>query len=547
MTRKLIDLTSRSSRVSPLVKRLAGAGAIGVSALAMCALYACSGDDNSTTTPPVNDSGPTPGDDSGVVTTPDGSPVTTPDGGDAGVPAPACESLPGTIVYMESADTQEALLDTVGRQLRDSANITLVFLLTGSCQVTPDMYSGGSGSLTATTSMLYIPSTAESATWTPAVPEFACTLGSAHTPDLGISALFPSSCPGFATPPTGTTIAQYIGPTQAYTFIVPTTEFTNGQTSISAKEAFYAFGDGANNGISPAEWNLPNEFYLRPGTKSTLISTALNVGLTVAQMTDVQPDGGTADGRNLVPSSGGCESDVHAATAQTQAIGILGDEVYDSDRTQVNILALKTFDQDFAYFPDSTQTSYDKQNIRDGHYTLWSPDVYMAPSAAGVPTNAAVKYLLDIILGNPGATAPAGAPDGGAPIDGLQITASVGLTPSCAMQVTRTADGAPVTPYTPTAPCTCKFLSDLVAAGKQGVTVPASCVACSTAAPCATGTCFNGFCETTPVPFAGTDGGAGCDDTSAVGINACTNATAITKTVTFANDLADGGLGPVTQ
>jgi hypothetical protein len=33
----------------------------------------------------------------------------------------------------------------------------------------------------------------------------------------------------------------------------------------------------------------------------------------------------------------------------------------------------------------------------------------------------------------------------------------------------------------------------------------------------------------------------------AVGINACTNATQISKTVTFGNSLSDGGLGPVTQ
>jgi hypothetical protein len=549
MTRKLVGLTSKSR----LAKRLAGVGALGVSVLAIGVLYACSGDDNSTTAPPVNDAGPNEG-DSAPITNPDGGPITTPDGGDASTPPPSCESLPGTIVYIESADTQEALLDTVGRQLRDKADVTLVFLLTGSCTVTPAMYgTGGPTAMPATTSMLYIPSTAESSTWTPAVPEFACTLSQSETPDLGIAALFPSSCAGYSSLPQGS-IQQYIGPTQAYTFIVPSAEYTNGQTSISAPEAYYAFGDGADNPVTPAEWNVPADFYLRPGTKSTLVSTAANIHLKSAQMTDVLPDGGTADGRNLVPSSGGCESAVASATPLPQAIGILGDEVYDSNRAAgVNILAFKTFGQNFAYFPDSTATSYDKQNIRDGHYTLWSPDVYMAPSTGGVPTNPTVKYLLDIILGNPGATTP----DGGAnPIDGLQITAGVGLTPSCAMQVTRTQDGTQtngqeVNPYAPTAPCTCKFLSDLVAAGKQGVTVPASCTACTTAADCSDAAgalgCFNGFCETAPTPLTlgGTDAGT-CDDTVSSGINACTNAAWILKDVTIPT-LSDGGLEPVTQ
>jgi hypothetical protein len=529
-------------------RRAASATWIGALTLAaLSTLCACSGDDSnsSTTAPPLNDAGP---DSTSTTPQSDGAVPPTADGGsDVSAPPPSCESLPGTIVYIESADTQEALLDAVGREMRDKANVTLVFLLTGSCQVTPDIYGGGSGSLTATTSMLYIPSTAENATWTPADPENTCTLSAAHTPDLGIAALFPSSCAGFATPPAGTTIAQYIGPTQAYTFIVPTEEYNGGQTSISAEEAYYVFGDGANNGITPTEWNLPNEYYLRPGTKSTLVSTARNIGLTPAQMTDVLADGGTADGRNLVASSGACESDVKAAgtSNQAQAIGILGDEVYDSDRTQVSILAFKTFGQNSAYFPDSTATAYDKQNIRDGHYTLWSPDVYLAPSSNGVPTNATVQYLLDVILGNPGVTPP----DGGAAIDALSITAGVGLTPSCAMQVTRTADGAPVTPHMPAAPCTCKFLSDL---STKGVTLPTSCTKCTTSADCgdAAGVlgCFNGYCETAPTPYTptGSDAGA-CDDTVAVGINACTNATQISKTVTFGNSLSDGGLGPVTQ
>jgi hypothetical protein len=44
---------------------------------------------------------------------------------------------PGTKVYIESGDTQEPLLKLLGRQLRDDANITIVFELTGSCTLSP--------------------------------------------------------------------------------------------------------------------------------------------------------------------------------------------------------------------------------------------------------------------------------------------------------------------------------------------------------------------------------------------------------------------------
>jgi hypothetical protein len=516
---------------------------------AVGAAYACTSNGTVTPTPPVNQDGGNP--DSGTVTVPDGGDATTttnPDGGGTGDAGIACESLPGTIIYIESADTQEALLDTVGRELRDKANVTIVFYLTGSCAVTDAIYgttaSPGPQPLKANTPMLYIPSTAENPSWTPAQPENTCVTNAAKAPDFGIAALFPKSCADYATLPQGN-ITQYIGPTQAYTFIVPTAQYTGQQTSISAEEAYYTFGWGASAGtvgLSPNVWNDPTQFFVRPIGKSTLLSTAFNIKLPPANMVDAPSDGGTTvgtDGRQIVAGSGGLLSAVTAATGG-KAIGILGDEVYDSDRGKgVNILAFQDYGQSVAYFPDSTETSFDKQNIRDGHYGLWSPDVYMAPSTSGKPTNATVGYILDVILGNPNPTPPPGAPDGGAPIDAVSITAGVGLTPSCAMQVARSGDGEPLTASTTyaTAPCTCKFLSAIPGAADGGL--PASCTPCTTTADC-TGAgvigCFNGYCETTPAPLA-SDGGTSCDNTTI--INACTNAQTITKAVTYPDD---GGL-----
>jgi hypothetical protein len=165
----------------------------------------------------------------------------------------------------------------------------------------------------------------------------------------------------------------------------------------------------------------------------------------------------------------------------------------------VNELAFSGFGQTTRYFPDSTTSSFDKQNVRNGNYSLWSPAVIIAPVTSGVPSNPTVKYFTDVILGNPGATPPGGFIDGGETIDGLGATVSAGLTPSCAMQVTRSADGAPLTAYMPPAPCTCYFLSQV----PSPAALPASCVACSNSTPCPSdggGGCFNGYCEVTPPP-----------------------------------------------
>jgi hypothetical protein len=392
--------------------------------------------------------------------------------GDAGT---TCSALSGTIVYVESGDTQEALLKRLGRRLRDTADITLVFWLTGSCTLTPNLYNGTP--IAAGQVMQYIPSTAEDGAWTPASAERTCTVGAPTQPDLGISALYPASCQ-LGGPDAGSSIGLIDGPVQAYTFIVPTSRFAADGMAISAQEAHDAFGAHKGTGQvtyqGVPEWNDPTQMFFRPTTKSTLVSTAFNIQLTAATM---------AQGAVQEPTSSNVLGAVAAATS-ADAIGILGDEVYDTQgRGKVNVLAFQALGQDHAYFPDSTQTAFDKQNIRDGHYTMWSPTVYITKvDGSGAPVNPAVRYVTETVTGNEDA------------IDGIADVTAVGLTPGCAMQVTRTTpeDGAPISAAAEPPTCTCYFLSKI----PNGSGVPASCTPCGDGGACSAGlTCIRGFCE----------------------------------------------------
>ena len=64
-------------------------------------------------------------------------------------------------------------------------------------------------------------------------------------------------------------------------------------------------------------------------------------------------------------------------TAADKTIGILGEDFYDastggvSNRTSVKALAFRAFHQQRAYWPDSTLTSRDRLNVRDGRYAIW--------------------------------------------------------------------------------------------------------------------------------------------------------------------------------
>jgi len=507
------------------------------------AFYACgsSSNGNSGGTPPPSEAGPDQTSSSSSGSSSGAGEASTDGNEDAG--PLACGELPGTIVYVLADDTQEPLLKVLGRQLRDDANISLAFALTPSCALTSTLFSGGL--IPGGTNLLYVPSTAEDPSWKPSDPERTCIGAPVNgpPPNLGISALSPTSCQGLGLPPSG--IGLLNGPVQAYTFVVPTAEFAS-QKSISAAEAYYAFGDGAKNPVTyngAPEWNDPTQFFLRPATASSLVASALTAGLTPAQMTFSMGDGGPADGRHLLGTPAEVIADVKAATS-AQAIGLIENSAYGANQG-IGALAFAAFGQTYAFYPDSTTTTPDKQNVRDGHYANWSSTFYITQvDNNGVPANAAVKYVTDLVFGVPGATPPSGYAEGGVPIDGLADVASVGFVPNCAMQVQRVAgEGQPLSPFAPAYPCTCYFLSKV-----QGAQLPASCTTCKSLSDCnvdgALG-CLNGYCESPPSqPTTGQPGCAVSDGTNDGILNACTGAVYEQK-ANLVIPQSDGGLLPL--
>jgi len=447
------------------------------------------------------------------------------EGGDTGNIAfdGSCATLPGKIIYIESGDTQESLLKNLGRHLRDTANITLAFNLTGSCTLTNDIYTDTK--VVPNGTLKYIPSTAENPDWTTKDAAPTCTTPVEGVPvELAISALFVESC-GLGGPPDGSELGLIQGPVQAYTFIVPT---ASDQTAIWAEEAYYAFGFGAANPLAPTydPWNQESFMFIRQATKSTLVATAKNIAVPPNKWKG-QPQAASSDVVTAVSTSANAGA----------TIGILGAEVYDNNRSGgIQTLAFQAFDQNFAYYPDSTSTAFDKQNVRDGHYTLWSPTVYITKvDGSNVPVDPAIRYVTDLVVGNTPAL-----PDGATPFDALADVVKVGLIPDCAMQVTRSEDGGELSPFSPAEPCTCYYLSKVP--GASGT--PTGCTACSSSTECSGGSCNHGFCEPNDISTAGTpssDCVSGTPTTHAELMNACTTAQSVEKTVV----LPSGGLEPL--
>ena len=217
-------------------------------------------------------------------------------------------------------------------------------------------------------------------------------------------------------------------------------------------------------------WLDETSMFIRPATKSTIVSLGNNIGVPPAKWKGV-PKNASTEVLNLVATSPNPD----------KTIGILGAEIADQHRDTVSVLAYRAYRQKFAYYPDSSATSFDKRNLRDGHYTPWSPTVYLAAvDASGVPTGANVKYFTDLVLGN--VTTPP------SDVDGLSIVISKGIIPDCAMKVSRKFDGGDLSLYAPAAPCGCFYESKVA-----GSTT--TCTACTDDGPCGGGKCRHGVCE----------------------------------------------------
>lgn len=371
-----------------------------------------------------------------------------------------CAALPSPL-YLQVGDTQEPLMKSLGKQLRESAvhPMTLVYLTAGSCTNIDAFYNDTK----ITQNPKYVPSAAEDPTWDPSKPAPQCTIDPAGVPlDVANSALFVSACTQ-EPPPGGVGLFQ--GPVQGYLFVVPE---TSTQKAITAEEAYFTFGFGAAGQVEP--WNDEAFLFIRPVTKSTLLTLAANIGVPGAKWKGVQYDK-SSEVVNAVATSASPE----------KTIGILGVEIYDQNRDALNALAFRAYKQKYAYYPDSTASAIDKKNVRDGHYVPWSPTVWITDvDANGVPLNPDAGYFIDLILGN--------AADPPPDFDPLETVIAKGLIPDCAMKVTRSFEGGDLSLYEPAEPCHCFYESKVNA-------LDPACEACSGDGECGAGKCRHGFCE----------------------------------------------------
>ncbi len=292
-----------------------------------------------------------------------------------------------------------------------------------------------------------------------------CSLGaSGVTVDVGESDVYAETC-GYSSV---TGIGEYLGPIQAITFVVPS---GSSQRTLSAEAARAVFGGGGGGGGETggmlAPWTDPTLYFVRSSGTGTMQLPARAISVPSNQWWGI--DRLSAD--NLRDTMEG----IDPGSAE-KAIGVLSSDFADRARANLRVLSFQGQGQSCGYLPDSTDETFDKANVRDGHYSIWGPIHLFTTNQNSVPSQAAgalvtrftvpklEEPLLDAIIGS-------------------------GYIPACAMRVHRDSEMGPLESYQPELSCGCYF--DNQVNGKS------SCGVCTGPADCSSDhpACNYGFCE----------------------------------------------------
>jgi hypothetical protein len=294
--------------------------------------------------------------------------------------------------------------------------------------------------------------------------QVSCTLDpEGKVVDIGVSNLYSTVCDPTYVP--GATVAGYLGPVVTFGLTVPA---ASTQKSISVEAAHLIFGLGGHypGGLNPSPWLDPSYYSIR---NSGAGSTALTAQLIHVPRTAFW-------GVDRL-STDNIRDTLNASTAPEQSIGILSIDYADKARGNLRVLFLQAEGQLSGYLPDSTATSLNKANVRDGHYPLWGYVHFYTANMNGAPSAAAGAFVTRFSV-----------PKLDRDLVDAMIDAS--LVPQCAMKVARDAEMGAFVPNPYEFQCGCHF--------DQRTTGRASCTTCTTPNDCpdSAPACNYGFCET---------------------------------------------------
>jgi ABC-type phosphate transport system substrate-binding protein len=428
-----------------------------------CTNAACVPFDNSRLTACTTDGSVTcptaPVSDAGVP-----APLVVPDGGwDAGG-AIACSALPSNYpkpyIFGAGSSALSLYVGKIAQAFENQNKGTIIYQIAGSCYgaytsvlgYTMQQVPASTGNGTAT---YFDPLQSD----TNGVPlQKTCYIDDPNQlVDFGVSDVFPTTCLPQLKVSGGlpSNLHDFFGPVQTMVLAVPS---GSGQTSISAEAAYMVWGFGNASGVAP--WTDETHLLQRSGSSGTQSMMAAAIELDPFAWKGV-PHKANQDVLTDILAAG---------SAAEQTIGVMGADFVEDNRSQIKVLTIQDRGQKCGYYPDSTSSAHDKQNVRDGHYPVWGPSHFITPvDSSQQPANATVRQFIDALSGTTVITG----------LDLLQTYVQRHIVPLCAMHVTRNSDGEDYTPFTPPVSCSCYY--DFLTRGQA----PPECITCKLSSDCA--------------------------------------------------------------
>ena len=372
-------------------------------------------------------------------------------------------------VYLPATTLLESLLGKVGPKLADErvmgdGAMTIVHFPLSSC-------------LAYETHKDQLPLVGTATYYAPDGMQRSCEMaeGSSIKADLSAMDVGGAVCLGGERPPANLT--ETPSHVETIGFVVPR---NSSQTAITATEAYYLMKFGGQPGSEIAPWTNPNFVMIRNPGSSTQLTIGASIGISGTQwngsLRSHQGSGNVRDAVIAENTTGNAE----------KTIGILNSSQWEKASDNMKVLAFQAFNNCLgAVYPDSTATSRDKRNVRDGHYPIWTNLRYFVytdatrktTTANGAEAAARVERFIRLMTGAEQVT-------------GLEVAKSViatGDIPACAMHVAREVDGGPIASFAQPVPCDCFFLE------QNGVA--SGCKPCEKNEDCAGGACRFGYCE----------------------------------------------------
>jgi ABC-type phosphate transport system substrate-binding protein len=332
--------------------------------------------------------------------------------------------------------------------------------------------------------------------------------------DIGASDVFPSSCIQPQITLTSS-FQEFHGAIQPMEITVP---WSSSENSISYDAAYTVFGwAGAMYPVMP--WTVPTAVWTRGDTSGTQLMVANAIGLAGNKwLTGLSAEAGAAQ---VAGSSGAMVTDIEASgvTNANATIGVLSAGTLDPLKAApgtndagaatggLKPLAFQAKDESCGYYADSSLSTFDKINVRQGRYAIWGPLHFVTNVNGGTPianpmgssnlipsTSANVAAVIALITHQGLAVNSTGLKTV------IAAEASAHFVPDCAMEVSRSAEVTLATAggeasYAPTGACGCYFES--VTGG--GTTTSSYCQTCTADADCADAGvythCNYGYCE----------------------------------------------------